>query len=120
MQDDVAALVAFVAARLITGKDASAVYDYGRSGYRNISGHVSPTTVNVYDHEAGAHFGGSGTANDLSLYHYGHSHHVSLKVSGDTFEGYDYGSSCHFSGMVSGSSISLYDYGTGSHRSYSI
>lgn len=120
MKDDVASLVAFVAARLITGKNASSIYDYGRGGYHSISGNVSSSTVNVYDYEAASHFGGSGSSNDLSLYHYGHGHHVSLKVRGKQFEGYDYGSSCHFSGTVSGTSISLYDYGTGSYRNYSI
>lgn len=120
MKDDVAALVAYVAACLITRKSPSSIYDYGLGRYHNINGTVASTNVNVYDYDTGSHFGGSGNPNDLSLYHYGHGHHVSLKVTRSKFDGYDYGGSGHFSGSVSGASITLYDYGTSSYRNYSI
>src|SRR5680860_851571 len=120
VQSHVRATVAYVAARLISGKHASSVYDYAKSGHRNMSGTVEADNVNVYDYEAGCHFGGSGRDGNFSLYHYGISSHVDLKVQGNKFEGYDYGSSNHYSGTVAGNNISLYDYGAGQHFNYSI
>lgn len=81
---------------------------------------MNNASVNVYDYQAGCHFGGSGSNQSYSLYHYGESSHVSLKISGNKFDGYDYSSSCHFSGTINGKSISLYDYGESMHFSYSI
>lgn len=40
--------IAYVAARLITGKEASSVYDYGAGGYTHMSGEVSGSRINVY------------------------------------------------------------------------
>ena len=63
---------------------------------------------------------GNGNNGDFSLYHYGDSHHINLKIEGTKFSGYDYGSSCHFNGTVNGNSISLYDYGESAYFNYNI
>lgn len=120
MEAHVRAAVAYVAGRLISGKQSSSVYDYSEGGHRSMSGQVTHDHVSVYDHVKSCHFSGSGGGSSFSLYHYGESSHVSLKIDGHSFSGYDYGTSSHYSGTVSGFSISLYDYSKGSHFSYSI
>lgn len=120
MRSDVRACTAYVAMRLISGRSASAVYDYSGSGYVSIDGQITATNVDVYDHSRGAHFGGNGSGGRFSLYDYGNSSHVDLQINGNNYEGYDYGSSCHFSGTVSGTSTSLYDYGSSGYFDYSL
>ena len=120
MKPNVRACVAYVAGSLISGRSSSSVYDYSQGKHISISGSVDARAVNIYDHDQGCNFGGNGSNGDFSLYHYGDSHHVSLKIQGNNFNGYDYGHSCHFSGTVNAGNISLYDYETGSHFNYSL
>lgn len=110
------ACVAYVAGRVVVGKNSSHIYDYDRSRHVSIGGTIDGKQVSVYDYDRGCHF--SGTL--PSLYDYGRSCHVSVEIKGRNFSGYDYGSSAHFSGSVSGSSVSLYDYGTSQHYSYGL
>lgn len=116
MNSNTRACVAYVACALIGNKRASYVYDYSQSKYISISGTVSKSNANVYDHDRGCYFSGSVP----SLYDYGRGCYVSLNISGQNFDGYDYGDGHHFSGSVNGSSINIYDYGKSSHFSYSL
>lgn len=116
MDPNTRACIAYVAAKLVSGKGASSVYDYSRSRYISISGSVDASRVAVYDYDRGCHFSGSTTG----LYDYGRSAHVSITWNGSRFTGYDYGDRHHFSGSVNGSSVSLYDYGESNYFNYSI
>ena len=116
MLPHVRAAVAYIAGRIISGSNSTYVYDYSRARYIPISGNVDEDAVNVFDHEKGAHIGGS----PPSLYHYGEGSHISLNVSGHSFTGFDYGTGSHFSGNVSGSAVSLYDYGEGQYFNHAI
>ena len=120
MNPNTRACVAYVAGVLIGGKNSASVYDYLQSKHISISGTVTENNVNIYDHDRGCNFGGSGNVGQFSLYDYGGNHHVQLKISGKHFDGYDYGASCNFSGNVNGNSISLYDYGESKNFNYSI
>ena len=42
-------IIAFIAGRLIAGKNSGAVYDYLTSSHTNVSGEVLPNRINVYD-----------------------------------------------------------------------
>jgi hypothetical protein len=117
MNSSTRALIATTAAWLIKGGgNVGAVYDHAKSKYIQISGQVTTSTVQLYDHERGCHFSGSSTA----LYDHGLSCHVSLQIDGKNFSGFDHGMAHHFSGVLNDSSISVYDHGVGSYFSYSL
>jgi hypothetical protein len=113
MQSEARRGIAYIAARLISGRQGSSIYDYSRSGYTHFSGTVGDS-VAIYDHSAAALISGS----SKQFYHHGLSAHISLTINGKNFSGYDYGSSTHFSGSVSQSNIALYDYGESKHFQY--
>lgn len=115
MDQNTRACVAFVAAGLIAGRQGSSVYDHSRSKHILISGSVSSSSVNIYDHDRGCSLSGSST----NLYDHGRGAHVSLQINENSFSGYDHGASHHFSGNVSGTSVSIYDHGESAHFSYS-
>lgn len=77
---------------------------------------MNQSGIAAYDYTQNCHISGSYT----SLFHYGDSHHIALKIDGNKFSGFDYGESCHFSGLVSGNFVSLYDYGVISYFNFSI
>lgn len=108
--------VAYIAGRIASDRRSTAVYDYQEGCYNNMSGRVAATKVSVYDYDQGCHVSGS----PASLFHYGNSAHISLKVTGVKFSGFDYDSKSHYSGKVSGKNVSLYDYETGQYYNYSI
>jgi hypothetical protein len=121
MNEETRRAIAYVAGRIQTGKKSSSVYDYSAGKYSNFSGDISETRVAVFDFDAGAHISGTGRSGQYSLFHYGASGHISLKIeSGGRFSGFDYSSSSHFSGTVSGQNVTLYDYGSGNYFNYSI
>ncbi len=116
MKPNVRRAVAYIAACVISKKSSGAIYDYTASQHFNFSINHSESGIAAYDYSQGCHISGSYS----SLYHYGESHHISLRIAAHGFSGYDYGEGCHFSGTVNGQSVTLYDYGVGSHFNYSI
>jgi hypothetical protein len=116
MQAQTRRAVAYIAARIISNRNASAVYDYGEGKYFSIDGQINGAVVSVFDYSEHCHV--DGTLPDL--YHYGNQRHIEVKVNGRSFEGYDYDSKKHFAGNVNGQSISLYDYEHGKYFNYSI
>ena len=116
MNNGTRACIAFIAGRIISSKIASHIYDYLKSRYINISGSVTNKNVNIYDYDRGCYFSGS----IPSLFDYGTSSYVELKINGNKFSGFDYNDGHYFSGSVNGNSITLYDYGESKHFSFSI
>jgi hypothetical protein len=108
--------IAYISGRAISGRAASAVYDYGTSGFFNFSGDVSADRVQTYDYERGCYVGGSLSA----LFDYSTNTYVLLTIRGEEFDGYDYASGARFIGRLTGQSVSIYDYETGRHHAYSI
>jgi hypothetical protein len=121
MESDVRRVIAFIAGLIVSGSNASSLYDYGAGQFAQYSGNVSSTNVAVYDFSSRCHVSGSRSGNKVSLYHFGVNGHIDLTVEkSGSFSGYNYLTSSHFSGSVSGKDVSLYDYGTGTHYQYSL
>jgi hypothetical protein len=114
------AAIAYIAGRLISGRHSSSVYDYARSKFINFSGTVQSGRVQVFDHETGNHFVGSGSEASINLFEYGRGAHIHLAIAGHSFSGFDYGSGTHFSGTVTGGTIAVYDYGESQYFNYSV
>jgi len=108
--------VAYIAGRMIASHCNAALYDFNASSHFHFSGTVTRGNVSVYDFNQSCHIGGSLS----SLYHYGNSGHIQVRVNGSSFSGYDFSTSSHFSGSVNGRAVSIYDYGQGRHFQYSI
>lgn len=95
--------VAYIAARLISGRNSGSVYDYSISSHVSFSATISDNRISAYDYDQSCHIGGSLP----NLYHYGNSAHLSLTIAGTHFKGYDYDTSSHYSGKINGRSISI-------------
>src|SRR5260370_24568435 len=86
------ASIAYVAGRLLSGKETTSIYDYSQSKHILFSGTVNQQAVNVYDHARGCHFGGTWDGTTFNLYDYAGKHHVSLTLKHDEFRGYAFSS----------------------------
>lgn len=118
MKESTRARVAAVVGSAAQKKSLGSIYDYSKSGYRNVSATVSDNGVAGYDYSTSSHFSGGGSGT-LDFYDYANAKHVQLKLDGNSFSGYDYDTQKHFSGTVNGNSISLYDYETSAYYNYS-
>ena len=120
MRPNTRACIAYVAVRLVTGRNALSVYDYSQSKHILVSGTVEESRIQIYDHDRGCEFSGNRNGDKFSLHHYGDSHFVDLFLDATKFKGYDYGTSSPFYGEVTGKSIRVYDYRESSFFNYSI
>jgi hypothetical protein len=116
MTDELRRAVAYIAARAISGDQASAVYDHDAGSSFSFSGEVSPTHVDVYDESRGCHLDGPPPA----LYDHGTSSFFDFTLNGTMVEGYDFGSNSFFEAAVNGRDVNLYDYGQKRYFTYSV
>lgn len=115
------ASVAYVAARLSDGRNASSAYDFDRGRYVQLTGTVTDGNVNVYDFDRACFISGSGNSGNVTLYDFGTSAHVNLQVTpGGGFNGYDYSSGTFFNGTVLGRNVAFYDYEDGRVHNYTV
>lgn len=100
MEPHLRAAMAYIAGRLVSGKNASGVYDYSRTMQIILSGAAQGGVVSIFDHDQRCHI--SGTANGLQyiLFHHGLRRHICLTLAGSEFTGHDYGRSTSVSGWV--------------------
>jgi hypothetical protein len=104
------ACIAYIAGRIISGKESAGVFDLSQSMHFSFSGNVRDDIVSLHDHERNCAVVGKGDALRLHLHDFGTNSELSLKIKGKQFSGIDYGTSKHFNGSVNGSTISVYDY----------
>ena len=120
MKPNPRAAIAYISWRLISGKPASAVYDFEQRKYIIIDGKVTSHNVDVYDYDQGCQVNGIGNGRSFEIFHRGDSSQINLIINGTEFEGYDHGQSCHFSGEVAGDAIKVFDQATGIAHGYSL
>jgi hypothetical protein len=108
--------VAYIAGRLVTGRNSNGIYDFDAGNHFNFSGTVEPGRVHIFDYTSSCHIGGSPGL----LYHHGTGGHLNLKLRQGRINGYDFHSGAHFSGTVSGSKVSIHDFETGNFYNYSV
>lgn len=116
MNPDLRACIANLAARLSGQIVNSAVYDHTQGKNIHISGTASGGSVNLYEHDRGAHVTGSAS----NLYDHGEGAHISIEVRGTQISGFDHGSGYDYSGNINGHSVTIYDHESGSHHHYNV
>jgi hypothetical protein len=101
--------IAYVAGRLITGREASSIHDKSQAKDIGIEGVVTPDQVKVFDGDRGCYLSGLGDGKAFELYDFGGMYYVELVLDGNSFEGYDHGTPSLFKGEMKGDEIALYD-----------
>ena len=112
--------IAYVVGTLVSGKEASFIYDHAHGKYLSVSGIVTDRFVKVYDYEQGCHLYGQGQHARFDLRYGGDNHRISLSLMGHDFIGFDHQTGAHFQGRVLANAISIYDLALGDHFNYSL
>lgn len=116
MDSTLRAVIAHIAATASGVSTKSAVFDFSKNNYVNISGNVNLPRVQIHEYHRNASVSGSLP----NLHDYGGNAAITLKVNGAKFDGYDYGSGQHYSGSINGSTVNVFDYETGEFHCYSV
>lgn len=103
--------IAYVAGRLISGRDSSAIFDNVQGKLIQIEGKVTAEDVKVFDQDRGCYLSGLGDGKAFELYDFGGMYYVELIINGNSFEGYDHGTPSLFKGDIKGDEISVFDDG---------
>lgn len=103
--------IAYVAGRLISGRNSSYIYDNSQAKLNCIEGQVSADNVKVFDQDRGCYLSGLGDGKAFELYDFGGMHYVELVLDGNSFEGYDHGTPSLFTGRIKGDEITIFDDG---------
>lgn len=88
MTDSNRATIAYIVGRIVRTNNCSAVYDYKKSRYINMSGKVSNNRINIYNYDKCCYFSGSRISSKYNIYNYGDSCYISLEIKGNKFSGY--------------------------------
>lgn len=107
MHPNTRALVAFIAGRVVSRGDESAIFDFSAGKTLQFDAHVTPNLVDVTLKGAGASISGSSVDGRYTLYERNTSSYVDLTISGSRFRGVDRKTRESFSGEVSGPNVSL-------------
>jgi hypothetical protein len=120
MRENTRANVAYIAARLVLGDEASAVFDYSRGELLEIDGIVNAHCIETHERNGACCVHGRGENGTFCLFYSDERRPIDLAIDGREFEGFDHATTCHFAGEVSGHSVRFFDYGDGAHFSYSV
>jgi hypothetical protein len=110
--------IAYVAGRLISGREASSIYDNLQSKIICIEGQVTAENVKIFDQDRGCYLSGLGDGKAFELYDFGGMYYVELIIDGNSFEGYDHGTPSLFKGEIKGDEITVYDDGESKYFSF--
>ncbi len=106
ISSDLLRVVAFVAWRLITGREGVVIYDHAHEKRVEFSGMISDTTIDLRD-PSGQKISGAGGSGMYTLSAGTGGKPVTLKISGLEFEGFDYGTSSRYRGTVDRQNLSI-------------
>ncbi len=104
----------------MNGQRATSVFDHSQKKSILISGTVTSTAIEIFDHAGGCYLGGTKERNSHWLYQYRDHHLIELTVQGAMFTGYDYRAGDKFNRKVEGKSITLHDPGYSTPFHYSL
>ena len=116
MNQNTRACIAYIVGTIANDGNPTAVYDYSQSKSIGITGQVSLTYVNIYDHDRGCVVSGALP----ELYDHCSSASVLLNLQGTKFQGHDYGEHGDYTGNIDGKMISIYDFGPSANFQYSV
>ena len=111
-------IVAYIAGKLISGKEINKLFDRSNSSYAEIVGEVTITKINVYDSERNELITGSGDAKGISLYDFTTAKFIDLKIDKEKFDGFDYESKKIFYGELKDNTVSVFDFEDSKHHYY--
>lgn len=109
-------MIAYIAGRLATRKEAHAIYDHDAKGYFQAAGDCNAKKISVYDYDRKCHLVGVFQGPRLAVYDHGSKSYVELKMKGKKFEGYDFESKIHYGGEITEQGIAFYDFQDKKHH----
>jgi len=112
--------IAYIAGRLLTGRDASSVFDVETADMFMFSGTVSATDINVFDVDRGGFVIGSPTSGEFSLCDLDDSSFLTLRIGDGKVEGVDLESGAPYEATVQGDTVTLFDSEDGSLCIYTV
>lgn len=113
-------IIAFIIGKLISGREISKVFDQTESTYNEITGDVTPTKINVITPEKNELITGSGDSKGISLFDFGSSKFIDLKIEGERFDGFDYDSKKAFYGELKEDTVSVFDFQDSKHHYFTL
>jgi hypothetical protein len=114
--------VAYIVARHVAGPESDVtIWDTQTRSYGRIRGIVDRSRIDVYDVERNCHICGPGHNGAFSLYDFGASSRLTLRIRADgRFEGNHDRTNARFTGQIRQGSVDLYDYGSLSYLSFQV
>ena len=105
-------VIAYVAGRLITGREGWAIRDHDRNRRVCLDGSVEAGEIKIYSHERHGYISGLGNEGRYALFVHRGASSITLTVNLEerTFSGVHHKTTFRFFGNVSERAIRLYDY----------
>jgi hypothetical protein len=116
MHPNTRACIAYIAARIVNGKEYSFVFDEAHGKRISITGGVAGGLVAIFDHDRGCLIHGD----TVLLRDEGQGCSISFELNGNYFLGVDDSDETSFSGHVDGEAIVVYDSRESTSFSYSV
>ena len=114
------AVVAYIAARHVTGQGTSSIRDTQKGEYLMITGSLGAEQVNIHDHQVRCQITGTRRDGRYELMHHGNGAQIAIEFEGPSFRGRDEASGSDFEGEVQGRSIHVFDAGENKAFDYSL
>ena len=108
MKPTTRAVIAYIAARHVTGQGTSSIYDASQGGYVMITGSFGAEQVSIHDHQDRCQITGTRHGGRYDLHHQGNDAAIVIEFDGPQFRGVEHASGSAFHGVVEGRQITLH------------